>query len=170
MVWAVEPARPEDREGIAHLHWRGWHDTYPGIVPEALLARITLERRRAQWSGERFDRLAATGMPLVVRHEGEVIGVAEAGPAGEIADLGVAGELLMIYVHQSFQGRGVGRALFAACREWFHRHDHASFGLWVLRDNRNARRFYERLGGMPGPARSVAVPGGQIDELAYLWR
>ena len=33
----------EEIRGKAFVHWRGWHDAYPGLVSQAHLDRLTLE-------------------------------------------------------------------------------------------------------------------------------
>ena len=42
-----------------------------------------------------------------------------------------------------------------------------SVGLWVLRDNLPARRFYEALGGRAGPEQSLDLRGQTVAETAY---
>jgi ribosomal protein S18 acetylase RimI-like enzyme len=44
----------------------------------------------------------------------------------------------------------------------------ASAGLWVLRDNAPARRFYEALGAAPGPEKAISLLGRHpAVEIAY---
>jgi GNAT superfamily N-acetyltransferase len=44
---------------------------------------------------------------------------------------------------------------------------YASIALWVLRDNRRARRFYERAGFTPDGATNVLTRLGSVIELRY---
>ena len=108
-------------------------------------------------------------MPLVARQDGAVVGIALAKPARDIASLGVQGELLLLYVLKEAQNRGIGLALFQASCRWFRQHDLTSFGLWVVVTNADARRFYERQGGIAAATRSEILRGERIDEIAYLW-
>lgn len=48
--------------------------------------------------------------------------------------------------------------------DWDHR---SSFGLWVLRDNSIARRFYENRGGVVERERSVPEAASTIVEIGY---
>jgi hypothetical protein len=55
MAPVVRPARPGDAEAIATVHVRSWQAAYPGIVPQPVLDRLSIERRAASW------RLAVEG-------------------------------------------------------------------------------------------------------------
>jgi hypothetical protein len=46
----------------------------------------------------------------------------------------------------------------------------AGLGLWVLRENLEARGFYERLGGVALGERTEARPEALLREVAYGWR
>jgi len=166
----IEPARREDLDAVAFVHWRGWLDTYRGHLPDGLLESTTLELRQSQWRGTWFDQAEPLGMPLVARLDGEAAGIALAKPARDIASLGVEGEILLLYVLQAAQGGGLGHALFEACRRWFEAQGLRSFGLWVVTTNEAARRFYERHGGQASVERFEILRGERIDEIAYLWR
>ena len=169
MMATVEPARREDADAIAHVHWRGWLDTYRGHMPDGLLDGTTLELRQRQWRGDWFDEAEPLGMPLVARQDGAVVGIALAKSARDIASLGIQGELLLLYVLKEAQNSGFGWALFQASCRWFRQHGLTSFGLWVVVTNTGARRFYERQGGIAAATRSEILRGERIDEIAYLW-
>jgi RimJ/RimL family protein N-acetyltransferase len=47
---------------------------------------------------------------------------------------------------------------------------YSSVTLWVLRDNRRARRFYERAGFAPDGATNVLTGLGDVRELRYRQR
>ena len=42
--------------------------------------------------------------------------------------------------------------------------------LWVLEDNRPARRFYESLGGVRVGRKTVTIGGATLQEVSYGWR
>ena len=170
MTLIVEAARREDADAVAFVHWRGRLDTYRGHLPDGLLESTTLELRQRQWRGAWFDEAEPLGMPLVARLDGSVVGIALAKPARDIASLGVEGELLLLYVLKETQGRGIGHALFEACRHWFEAQGLRSFGLWVVTTNEQARHFYARHGGEASVERFEILRGERIDEIAYLWR
>ncbi len=57
-------------------------------------------------------------------------------------------EIATLYLLRSAQGTGLGRALFIAGARVMAARGAGALVLWVLRDNLNARGFYERLGGV----------------------
>ena len=46
---------------------------------------------------------------------------------------------------------------------------HRGAGLWVLRDNRPARAFYEGLGGTPVGEKADTLGDLPVVEIAYAW-
>jgi hypothetical protein len=43
-------ACPDDAEAIARVHVDSWRTTYQGILPDEVLAGLSVERRRAFWA------------------------------------------------------------------------------------------------------------------------
>src|SRR5207253_1919679 len=78
-------------------------------------------------------------------------------------------EIYALYVLQSHQQRGVGRALVRACARHFVRNGLFGFYLWVLKANR-ARLFYEALGGEVVGERTEKLGRHDFAEIAYGWR
>ncbi|MCY3648791.1 MAG: hypothetical protein OXG40_03550 [Acidimicrobiaceae bacterium] len=42
--------------------------------------------------------------------------------------------------------------------------------LWVLEDNRRARRFYESMGGEQVGQRTTTIGGADLTEVSYGWK
>ena len=40
----IRDMRPADMDGKGYVHWKSWQETYSGLIPEASLAKRTLER------------------------------------------------------------------------------------------------------------------------------
>jgi GNAT superfamily N-acetyltransferase len=81
-----------------------------------------------------------------------------------LRDRGFTGEIGELYVLRSAQRRGAGSGLMRAMAGALLGRSHRALSLWVLEKNRDARRFYERLGGTP-IAEKRSGPG----EVAYGW-
>ena len=143
----ITPAQIGDAEAIAAVHVASWEATYRGLVPAAVLAGMTLERRTAQWcarlasvDGDRFIRVAR-------RLDGEIVGVVQAGPARTVGDFADS-ELDVLYVLDRYHGSGVGRRLMAAAIEQARSQGARTLGLWVVVGNARARAFYEKAGAV----------------------
>ncbi len=78
-------------------------------------------------------------------------------------------ELYAIYVHPSCQGRGIGRALVGRIVEELVVRSHPSMCLWVLSGNTQARRFYERAGGLLVAESAITLGGRGYPQVAYGW-
>lgn len=167
----IRPAVDSDAAAIAAVHVRSWQRAYPGMIPQDYLDALDPVLRTPTWR----ETLAATDWPktgtLVVvadGAEGAGAGTArpeEAGGNGKPAgrerilgfvslspsrdddhDPGTVGEIQALYLAPEAWGRGAGRRLLAAGVEQLRRGGFRAATLWALRENRRARRFYEREG------------------------
>jgi len=124
----------DEIRGKAYVHWRCWHEAYTEIVSEAYLEKLTLskcEQIAFQWRGN-----------ILIAKDGErVAGFAGYGSSGESSE---AGELFALYVLPEYWGTGVAKQLFDAVSEQLSRF--RTVGLWVLKENARAIRFYEKCG------------------------
>jgi GrpB-like predicted nucleotidyltransferase (UPF0157 family) len=105
---------------------------------------------------------------LVAEEGGEVLGFANAGLPREIPP-GFDAELSALYVLPDRQRRHLGRRLMLHAVEALHARGHRSLALWVLRDNRGGRAFYERIGGTPAGEQEIEIGGARLVEVAYGW-
>jgi GNAT superfamily N-acetyltransferase len=161
------PAVPADADAVAALHIASWRDAYRGLVPDAYLAETIADERPRFWKARmsepddgRFILKAMEGEDLV----GFTCVLRDADPDwGPLLD--------NLHVRPDRRGRGIGRALLEASREW-------SVGaapgrpmhLWVIEGNLGARRFYDREGGtVMARDRLELVPGIQVTALRYVW-
>lgn len=70
---------------------------------------------------------------------GTVGGVAKSGPES-------GSELVSLWVHPDWRGRGVGDLLVEAVLAWVRERGHRGIGLWVSDGNNAAERLYARHG------------------------
>ena len=122
---------PEIR-GKAHVHWSCWQDAYAGIVCAGYLEKLTLEKCEQmafQWRDN-----------ILIAKDGErVVGFAGYGEAAPDT-----GELFALYVLKEYWGTGVAQLLMRAAAERLSAYP--KIGLWVLKENPRAIRFYEKFG------------------------
>jgi GNAT superfamily N-acetyltransferase len=106
---------------------------------------------------------------FVAEDQRRMVGFASGGPerAGEE---GYAGELYAIYVRQEAQGKGYGRRLVRAVTEGLREAGLNDMIVWVLRDNRPARNFYERLGGVYVRDQPITIGSSLLREVSYGWK
>ncbi len=162
------PARPVDAAAIGTMHALSWAETYPGLVPEALLAEMSDPvRRQAAWA----RILAAPALPdgiWLAEEAGGVVGFVSAGPARDPA-LGAEGEVTGLYVLRRAQGRGLGQALLGQALAVLRGAGFRSAGAWALDSNEPARRFYAACGAVPGTQRAEHRWAHLLPETAWVW-
>lgn len=109
---------------------------------------------------------------IVVEDGGRVTGFGSCGMQRDevLRNAGFSGEFNAVYVLRSHQGRGVGRSIMRAMAKKLAAQGHVAASLWVLRENKPARAFYEKLGGVIVGEKLDQRPDVTLVEQAYGWR
>ena len=162
----IRRATVDDAVAIAGVHVRSWRWAYRGIIPDDVLASMSLPEREAKWR-EHFER--ADGAETFVAEDGaRVLGFCTIGAARDEGLDGSVGELQAIYLDEDAAGRGVGRALHEVAIARLRERGYSRAVLWVLEHNPRARRFYEAAGWRPdGAARITRRPTYDRSEVRY---
>ncbi len=161
----VRPALPRHAPAIAEVYVESWRQAYRGIVPDAVLDGMSIRRESQRWHRHLSD-MPPGCCAFVAGERGAVIGFATMGPArGRPTEA----EVFTLYLRPSVQRRGVGRMLMAACAEQLQAEGFLEGQVEVLKANRSARRFYERLGGAPICEREVPVGKATLPVVRYHW-
>lgn len=163
----VRRATVDDAEAIERIRVETWRATYRGLLPDGVIDHLqsNVERRRE------YLRSASPSTVSFVAEEGaDVVGYAFAGPE-RTHDPEYPGEVYAIYVLPAAQGKGHGRALIRECAGELTSRGLTSMLIWVLRENRIGRGFYDRLGGRPVREKPLEeFPGAEEHvEVAYGW-
>ena len=105
----IRPAVTRDARSIARIQVRGWQIGYRGIVPDAYLARMTVEERMNRWLANLAELDA---LQTVVAEDDDEVVVGWAGFGPNRSDLGPeVGELAALYVEPGQWSHGIGGAL-----------------------------------------------------------
>jgi ribosomal protein S18 acetylase RimI-like enzyme len=167
----IRPAILSDSQAIAFVQVAVWNSAYKGLVPDALIERMSVTDRQKGWTTI-LNSFAETGRGacFVAEIDGAIQGFASCG-AQRDSDLSVAypGEISAIYVQGDHQRSGVGRALMQACAQALETMDLHGAALWVLAENEGARAFYAALGAEFVTERVDDRPDGALSEVAYGW-
>lgn len=153
---------------MAKVHIVSWRETYPGLLPDRMLARLSIAEEAIRWQ-RMFDRAPVSGSTLtfVADQQGSILGYGTCHDqrTGLLHDWGFTGEVSELYVLREAQGQGLGSGLMKAMAGALLEHGHHAMSLWVLEQNNHARHFYENLGG-----KLIAQKRNSLFELAYGWR
>ena len=159
----VRRATPEDAPEIAKVHVRSWQLGYHGILPEAYLGALSVEKREAMW--RQTVEKAVTEVWVAVEDDALLGFVSVANSRDSDTD-SATGEVWAFYVQPQFWRRGAGRALWTEAEAYFKSAGYTEVTLWVLRDNERALSFYLHLGFMieSGIEKVVEFGGAQCVE------
>jgi ribosomal protein S18 acetylase RimI-like enzyme len=153
-----------DAPAIGAVHVAAWRSAYPGILPDAYLAGLSVEREAAGYAAS--IRIGEGVFVATNGRAGRVIGFTTARRARPGAP--AAGEVQTLYVLDDFREQGVGRKLLGHAGAYLAAQGCESAFLWVLRDN-PTRFFYDLLGGKPVRESAIQWAGTSLVQVAYAW-
>ncbi|MBD2754891.1 GNAT family N-acetyltransferase [Spirosoma validum] len=160
-------ATSEDTEAIAQLHSLSWQQNYRGAFSDTFLDGPVIQNRREVWQ-KRINHPSSNQCIIVAESEGAICGFA----CAYANDNPVWGTLLdNLHVRKDLKGQGIGRVLIKLAAEWAYlKSPEAGFYLWVLVQNTNAQKFYDKMGGINQERASLENPDGSFSDCyRYVW-
>ena len=137
----VEPATNEDFDAIADLNVVAFAQFEPSLDPTSWLDMLKNLRN--------VDERARTTEFFVCRDGGEIVGSVGYCPAGKsnpnIFRPDMASVVLLV-VHPQHRGKGLGKALTAACIARAHQDNAGAIGLFTSELMQPAHNVYRKLG------------------------
>jgi ribosomal protein S18 acetylase RimI-like enzyme len=164
---AIRIATPDDVAALAALNLASWRAAYRGIVPDAILMRLTPESRIARWQ-RTFAAPESGFTETTIAVEGDrPIGLCSFGPRLDPRSSS-SGEIYSLHVQPELRREGIGTLLLDDALRRLRGRGFDGAVLWVLRDDADARRFYESQGwASTGEARVDDRDGYAIPETGY---
>jgi len=162
----IRLARQDDAADVAQVYIDSWQDTYPGVLPSALLRAMTAKGQTTRW----LAAIRAQGREkvLVADSRHGIVGMTSLGPARDRV-LGFDGEVYTLYVDPAYFGMGVGRALLKGAFGTLRQDGMSCCVIWAHARN-HARFFYEAMGGRLIAERNAQIMGEPCPETAYGWK
>ena len=161
---SLRRALPADAAAVGRIHVESWNVAYRGIMPDDVIERTDLAYRTRFWS----ERIADPVWPVfVIEANGACVAfcqmIATLDPDDDPTRVG---HITSLHVLPHLRGRGYGRLLLDHVCAELQRRGFAELTLWVLEENRNARRFYENYGFvLDGGTRRY--PRANVPEVRY---
>jgi len=160
----IRRASSADAATVARIHVESWSVAYRGIMPDDVTARTDLAYRTAFWK----ERIADDEWPVFLMEEdGKPMAFCQMVPTKDSGDDPKrVGHITSLHVLPNLRGHGYGRLLMDHVLAEFRRRGFAEVTLWVLEENHDARRFYEKYGfHLDGGTRPY--PRTQVPEVRY---
>ena len=148
---------PEEIEGKSLVHWQTWREAYDDLLPEEFQETMTLDKCR-------FFSQKYPENTLIAMDGKKVVGFISYGNFRDEAIQ--AGEIIALYVLKDYYGKGVSEQLmhaaFAALDQF------SEIYLWVLKDNKRAIAFYQKMGFTFDGQEKILDLGKPVKELRMM--
>jgi ribosomal protein S18 acetylase RimI-like enzyme len=169
----IRPATTDDIPHIAALHVEGWKGAYGGIVDQAYLDALTVEKRIADWTQW---MAAGESQVFLAEEDGKPAGFVVTGrtktppPGSSPIRPSHSGEIYALYLHPDYWRQGIGTALIKHGARVLKDQKHSSVCLWVLDANVRGKAFYEKMGGHKIGNKMIEIGPSKLKEICYGWK
>ncbi len=148
---------PEEIEGKSLVHWQTWRDAYDNLLPAEYQETMTLDRCR-------FFSQKYPENTLIAMDGKKVVGFIS---YGNFCDEAIqAGEIIALYVLKDYYGKGVSKQLMHAA--FVALDQFSEIYLWVLKDNKRAIAFYQKMGFTFDGQEQILKLGKPVRELRMI--
>lgn len=148
---------PEEIEGKSLVHWQTWREAYDDLLPADFQETMTLEKCR-------FFSQKYPENTLIAMDGKKVVGFIS---YGNFRDETIqAGEIIALYVLKDYYGKGVSKQLMHAA--FVALDQFSEIYLWVLKDNKRAIAFYQKMGFTFDDQEQILKLGKPVKELRMI--
>jgi len=165
-MYKIRNAILEDCLGIAKTQVDSYRTAYAGLFPLPYLEHFTYAEEEQDWI-QMLTSNTEDILLVAISQEREIVGYILARAKPDIFP-GYDSEIVALHVRQSFQGKGIGKALLSHAIKNLIARDCKSVMLWTLQNNKT-RQWYEKLNGKILGEKNYEVDDWVISEVAYGW-
>lgn len=144
----------EEIEGKSLVHWQTWREAYDDLLPADFQETMTLEKCR-------FFSQKYPENTLIAMNGKKVVGFISYGNYRD--ETIQAGEIIALYVLKDYYGKGVSKQLMHAA--FVALDQFSEIYLWVLKDNKRAIAFYQKMGFTFDGQEQILKLGKPVKEL-----
>ena len=148
---------PEEIEGKSLVHWQTWREAYDDLLPAEFQETMTLDRCR-------FFSQNYPENTLIAMDGKKVVGFISYGNYRD--ETIQAGEIIALYVLKDYYGKGVSKQLMHAA--FVALDQFSEIYLWVLKDNKRAIAFYQKMGFTFDGQEQILKLGKPVKELRMI--
>lgn len=143
------------------IYAKSWKAAYKSIVPQKYLDSLSLEHWTNLLDNSPFQN-------FLLKDNGVYVATSSIAKARDKKYCGY-GEIVSIYVLPEYFNMGYGSVLFNRMLEKLRSMELNKVYLWVLEENYNARRFYEKFGFVPnGDKKDIIICDKKLTEICYV--
>lgn len=148
-------------------HIACWQSAYKGIIPDDYLKNMTAEiEPRTERLKKNLNELTEY-LYYYAAVENKMIGRLIIGKSRD-EDKPDAGEICAIYLLEEYWDKGYGRQIMNYAIDTLKRMGYCEIILWVLDENKRARRFYEKFNFIFDGTKKEIEIGKTLTEVRYV--
>ena len=149
----------KDIEQVAKIITEDWKISYKGIIDDEYLKNLDYKDK------EKSIREKYQKQKSIVLEEGYIKGYSRFGEnRDEEKELG---ELYALYVKADERGKKIGERLLKKTADILSKRGYKEMVIWCLEENKNARKFYEKMGGKSYKTRNIEIGNKKYPEVCY---
>ena len=150
----------KDIEQVAKIITEDWKIAYKGIIDDEYLKNLDYKDKEKSIR-EKYQKQKS----IVLDEEGIVKGYSRFGEnRDEEKDLA---ELYALYVKADERGKKIGEKLLRKTADILSKRGYKGIVIWCLEKNKNARKFYEKMGGKLYKTRNIEIGNKKYPEVCY---
>lgn len=164
MEYKIRWANINDSKRLGYVHSQTWKTAYKNIVPEKVLNEIT-PKKREKYFRKAIKNKEETAVLIV---DNKVVGFITLGKCRDNDYDSSVGEIWGIYILSAYWRKGLGRSLINWGVDELANRGYKKITLWVLKDNKNSRKFYEKMGFINDGSEEIIKLGKNLEKIRYI--
>lgn len=164
-MFNIKYAKITDSDILGQIHSQSWKAAYKNIIPDEILNNITAEKR-----AKFFEKAIADGLEedAIIYQDDTALGLICIGKCRDLNLDNSFGEIWGIYLLPEYWNLGIGSRLMNWGINELRNKGYSKIALWVLEDNLNAIKFYEKHGfKFDGTIKEIFI-GKNLNECRYI--
>lgn len=153
----------KDIDEVAKIIVDDWKIAYKGIIDNEYLEKLSYEDR-AKRIKEKYLKQKA----LVYVENDKIKGYCRFGENRDNEK--EYGEIYALYIKSGEKNNGIGKKLSKKAMKILTERGYKEAVIWCLKENKNARIFYERIGGKLFKERKIPIGDKEYDEVCYKYK
>lgn len=163
-MFRIRYANIGDAKTLGEIHSKSWKVAYKGIVPDEILKNITIEKRQAYFEKALTEEWEEDA---IIFKDNDAVGLICIGKCRDVDKTHTCGEIWGIYLLPEYWNMGIGSELINWGINELKKRNYSKVILWVLEENTNARKFYEKVGFKhDGTVKEITI-GKKLVEYRY---
>jgi len=163
-MYKIRRADVNDARILGEIHSQSWKVAYKGIVPDSVLDNINADKRQKYFE----KALSEKGEEdTLIFKDDKAVGFMCIGKCRDEDKDDTYGEIWGMYLLPEYWNQGIGTYLINYGLNELKSRNYKKATLWVLEENINARKFYEKIGFKhDGTIKEIDL-GKKLNELRY---